>query len=89
MPSTSNDAVELPNELEDELLAYCALLPLNCNLSPEFTVIVGADEPVFDVIDAHSLLFNLYSIVLVTELSDAAQLIVPADKMLNVKYSVE
>ena len=31
-----------------ELVAYCSLLPLNCNLSPEFTVIVGADEPVLD-----------------------------------------
>ena len=64
-------------------VAYCSLLPLNCNLSPSTTLIVGADEPVLDVMEAHSLLFNLYSMVFVTAEFDVVQLIVPADNILN------
>ena len=87
MPSSSNDAVEPLNELYlEEPLAYCVLLPLNCNLSPEFTVILTPS--VLDVIGAQLPSFNLYSMVLVRELSDAVQLIVPGDVILNVKGSL-
>ena len=89
MPSALNNAEPLNELYLEELVAYCALLPLNWILSPEFTVIDGAVSPVFDVIDAHLPPFTLYSIVLVNELSYAVQLIVPPEEILNVKGSFE
>ena len=90
-PSTSNSAVEPLNVLHKSGLSpqYAVLSPLNWILSPGFTSIDGADEPVFDVIDVHSPLFNLYSMVFAISERLATQLIVPADKILNVSGSVE